>query len=74
MTVSRSSASRVGADLGPQVLDDPFRLRPGGPDRLLAFSAGASPLLLGRAQRLGGAQLGRPSPVERLAGLALGSP
>ena len=29
MTVSRSSASRAGADLGPQVLDDPLRLERG---------------------------------------------
>ena len=72
MTVSRSSASRVVADLGPQVLDDPFRLGPGGADRLVAFAPRPAPFLLRGAERLGRPELGRARPVERLAGRALG--
>ena len=59
-------------DLGPQVVDDPFGLVPGRPDRLLAFAAGAAALLLRGVQRLGRPQLGGPGAIERLAGRPLG--
>ena len=62
----------AGADLGPQVLDDPFRLQAGGSHRVVALLPGAAAFLLGDAQCLGRAQLGGPGAIERLAGLALG--
>ena len=74
----RGDASRARAparrrtDLVTQVVDDPFRLRARRPHRLVAFAACAAPFLVGDPQRFGGAQLGGPRAVERLARRALG--
>ena len=54
-----------GADLGPQVLDDPLGLGPRGADRLVALAAGAAALLLGDPQLLDRRAARRPAPGSR---------